>query len=213
MMVAGKLVSLTFLSVGLIILMQIALPLISFRLWEIGQKYSQKILISPKPNYDQKLMGISIKNQDNFPTFFSELERETQSPYSEFSLSVPSIKIEGSIVRVDSNDLARGLIHLPGSALPGEKGNIFISGHSAIPLFGKSHAIFARLTDIKKEDKILVKASGANFVYKVIDIRAVDPNDLSVIAPPDQVGRFISLMTCVPPGLNFKRLVILGKMI
>lgn len=213
MMVASKLVSLTFLSVGLIILMQIILPLVSFRLWEIGQKYSQQFLISPNPNSNKQFMGVSIKNQNNFPTFFSELERETKPPYGEFSLSVPSIKIEESIVRVDSNDLARGLVHLPGTALPGEKGNTFISGHSAIPLFGKSHAIFARLTDVKKGDKILVKASGANFFYQVTQIKVVDPQDLSVIAPPDQVGRFITLMTCVPPGLNLKRLIVLGKMI
>lgn len=212
MIIAGKLVSLTFLSVGLIVLMQIILPFISFRLWEIGQKYSQTILISPKPNYDQ-ILGISIKNQDNFPAFLSSLTRQIPAPYKEFNLSVPSLKIEASTVRVDSNDLARGLIHLPGSALPGEKGNVFISGHSAIPLFGKTKAIFAKLTDVKKGDKIIVSAEGVSFVYQAVQIKVVDPNDLSVISPPDQANRFITLMTCVPPGLNFKRLIVLGKMI
>ena len=34
-----------------------------------------------------------------------------------------------------------------------------------------------------------------------------------VLNPPDNKGRYITLMTCYPPGLNFKRLIVLGKMI
>ena len=66
--------------------------------------------------------------------------------------------------------------------------------------------------DVEKGDLIKVSAGG-EFTYKVLGIRVVDPKDTSVTLPPDGVGRYISLMTCVPPGLNTKRLVVLGKMI
>lgn len=214
MTVASKVLSLAFLSIGVFILMQVALPLISFKIWEIGQRYSQALLISPQPPKNEQVLGISIKNQDNFPSFISNLKRETIPNYSEFSLSIPALKID-SLVEVDSNDLSKKLAHLPGSALPGEKGNVFISGHSAASwIFGGfGEAIFAKLQDLKKGDQILLVAGGANFIYKVIDIKVVGPTDLSVINPPDELGRYITLMTCVPPGLNTKRLVILGKMI
>jgi len=212
-MAAGKLVSLSFLAIGVILLIQVVLPLLSFEIWQIGQQISQNILISPRPN-KQKILGVSVKNQNNFPAFVSDLTRETIPSYNEFNLTVSTIKIVDLPVVVDSNDLSKGLIHLPGSALPGEKGNVFISGHSALsPLFSFKKAPFANLTDVKKGDQLVVEAGGVKFTYKVVEIKVVDPSDVSVISPPDSLGRYISLMTCVPPGLNLKRLVVLGKMI
>ncbi len=115
---------------------------------------------------------------------------------------------------VDSNDLSQGLILLPGAALPGEKGNVFISGHSALPIFSKNQkALFANLPNVKIGDNITLTALGSKFTYRVTDIKVVAPEDISVINPPDEVGRYISLMTCVPPGFNTKRLVVIGKLI
>ncbi len=127
---------------------------------------------------------------------------------------MPSINLRDEIVYVDSNDLTQGLIHLPGAPLPGEKGNVFISGHSALPIFSKvKKALFANLPNAKIGDQLVVTALGTNFVYKVMDIKVVAPEDISVINPPDETGRYITLMTCVPPGFNTKRLVVVGKLI
>lgn len=214
MIAIPKLVSLGFLSIGIFVLMQVILPIISFQVWEVGQQYSSKKLISPKQDIGGQVLGVSVKNKDNFPSFFSNLTREIKPSYEDFKLSIPKLKIEEAKVFVDSNDLSTGLAQLPGSALPGEKGNLFISGHSALsPLFSFKTAIFARLTDLKKGDEIVIEAGGAKFRYEVADLRVVDPKDLSVVNAPDSQGRYVSLMTCVPPGLNFKRLVVLGKML
>ena len=192
--------------------MQVILPVASFKMWEIGQKVNSQILISPKKS-DSGVLGVSIQSKNNFPRFVSNLTRETKPSYSQFQLSVPRLKMEEAVVYVDNNDLSKGLSQLPGSALPGEKGNVFISGHSALNnFFPGQNAPFAKLTDLKKGDEILVEAAGARFVYKVVGIKIVDPDDLSVIPAPEGQGRYISLMTCVPPGLNFKRLVVVGKM-
>lgn len=208
-----KLIPLGFLSVGVIILMQVILPVVSFQIWWFQQRFNNQILISPQRS-GEAVLGVSVKNTDNFPAFVSSLTRVTQPNYSQFQLSVSKLKLDQSIVYVDNNDLSRGLSQLPSSAMPGEKGNVFISGHSALsPLLGVKNAPFARLTDLKKGDEIFIEAANTKFTYKVIEIKVVDPSDLSVIAPPDSQGRYISLMTCVPPGLNLKRLVVLGKMV
>lgn len=208
----GKFISLAFLSIGVFILMQVIVPIIAFEVWMIGQRINNQILVSPKKTNEQ-ILGISVQNKNNFPAFVSTQKREIL-PYSEFKMTVPRLNIKNETVYVESNDLSQGLIQLPGSALPGEKGNVFISGHSAIsPLLGVKFAPFARLVDLKKGDEIFVEAADIKFTYKVVDIKVVDPSDLSVIAPPDTLGRYISLMTCVPPGLNLKRLIVLGKMI
>lgn len=212
MIATSKLVSIGFLSIGIFILMQVFLPIVSFQIWWFGQKYSNQILISPKKSSGQ-ILGVSVTNKDNFPAFVSTLTRKTQPNYDLFTMSISKLKMEKANVYVDSNDLTKGLIHLPGSALPGEKGNLFISGHSAVSNFFAGKAAFARLPDLKKGDEILLEAANTRFTYKVVDIKVVDPSDLSVIPAPDLQGRYISLMTCVPPGLNLKRLIVLGKMI
>lgn len=209
----SKLIPLMFLSIGVFILMQVILPVVSFKFWELGQQVNDQDLISPKKS-SGRVLGVSIQNRNNFPEFISNLKRETIPNYTKFSLSVPKLGLEEETVYVDSNDLSKGLAQLPGSALPGEKGNVFISGHSAANrFFASQKAPFAKLMDLKKGDEIFVEAGNSKFIYQVTEIKAVDPSDLSVIPAPDEVGRYISLMTCVPPGLNFKRLIVLGKMV
>lgn len=214
MIAAPKLISLGFLSIGIFVLLQVVLPMASFQLWALGQKYDNQILISPKEPNSTQVLGVSVQTKDNFPAFVSSLKRIIQPNYNQFTISIPKLKIEKEVVDVDSDDSAKTLTHLPGSSLPGEKGNVFISGHSAVSqLLNYKNAIFAKLPDLKKGDQIIVGAGGAKFLYQVSEIKIVDPSDLSVIQPPDDLGRYISLMTCVPPGLNFKRLIVLGKMI
>lgn len=213
-MILLKAIPLAFLSMGIFLLMQVIMPIISYQIWSLGQNYSNQLLISPKQTKDAQVLGISIQNSDNFPAIVSTLRRESKSRYREFLLSVPALKIEKAQVFVDSNELSKGLVHLPGSALPGEKGNVFVSGHSALSKFlSLNKALFANLTDLKKGDEITIEAGGVKFKYQVTSLKVVDPSDISVINAPEGQGRYISLMTCVPPGLNFKRLVVLGKMI
>lgn len=212
-MITLKIISLSFLSLGIFLIMQIMLPLFSFKVWETGINQSAS-LISPRGLKEKSVLGVSVQNQDSFSYFVSDAERKDPPNYLEFAISIPKLKIEKKEVFVDSNDITGGLAHLPGTALPGEKGNVFISGHSALNFFkGIKNAPFVNLQDLKKGDQIEVLAGDTKFTYEVTEIKIVKPDDLSVINPPEGVGRYISLMTCVPPGLNFKRLIVLGKMI
>src|SRR6266498_3038452 len=183
--------------------MQVVLPVISFKLWEIGQSFDNSLLISPSFSNSQ-VLGVSIQNKDNFSSFVSTLKRETIPNFSQFSLSIPKLNINKAQVGVDINDLDEALAHLPGSALPGERGNVFISGHSALSrFFNLKKAVFENLTALKKGDQIEIEVLGVKYTYEVEQLKVVNPNDLSVINPPEQQGRYFSLMTCVPPGLNF----------
>ncbi|OGE64752.1 hypothetical protein A3I48_03880 [Candidatus Daviesbacteria bacterium RIFCSPLOWO2_02_FULL_36_7] len=213
MIATSKFISVGFLAIGVFILMQVILPVMSFQIWQLGQKYQNQILISPIKSNEQ-ILGISVQNRDSFPAFISSLKRETQPNYDRFNLSIPALKINKTDVFVDTNDLSKGLAQLPGSALPGEKGNLFISGHSALSQFLAVKSVpFSKLSDLKKGDQIIIGTPGTKFIYEVVGFKIVDPSDLSVLQSPEDQGRYISLMTCVPPGLNLKRLVVLGKML
>jgi LPXTG-site transpeptidase (sortase) family protein len=210
---SGQIFSLSFLVIGAFFLLQVTLPTLSYKVWEMKYLASDEILVSPQNG--GSILGISIQKDQDFPALVSNLTRQSKANYSQFYVSVPSIGIEDAIVSVDSNNLNTSLAHLPGSALPGEKGNIFISGHSALPLFFKGDknygSIFAKLPEVKKGDNIKVNTPFGELNYQVLGIKIVEPSDLTVVNPPDSQGRFISLMTCVPPGFNTKRLVIIGK--
>ncbi len=209
-----KVIPIGLLSFGIFLLMQIILPAVSFQFWELGQKYSNSSLVSPTSPKDNQVLGISIKNKDNFSLIVSTLSRESKANYSNFYISIPRLKMEKVSVLVDSNEISQGLVHLPGSALPGEKGNVFISGHSALSqLFSLRSVPFARLQELKIGDQIILDADNSRYIYQITNLKTVDPLDISVITAPDPLNRFISLMTCVPPGLNFKRLVVSGKML
>lgn len=193
------------------------MPLISYKIWEISLNNQNISLVSPNSE-DQNVLGASVRvetTESSFPAFISNIRRDTLAPYDEFKISVPSIKIEEARVIADTNDFEKNLAHLPGTALPGEKGNVFITGHSSLPqLYKKDNykAIFAHLPEIKKGDEILVDTGGQRFTYRVQSLKVVDPKDTWVINPPDDEGRYLTLMTCVPPGLYLKRLVVLAKL-
>lgn len=208
-----KVFSLLFLGIGVFVLVQVVMPVISFKLWEISLANQNMTLLSPDPS-EKKVLGVSVVNQNNFPAIVSTTSRPFL-PYHEFSLSIPSLKLENLKVVVESNDFDQNLAQLPGTALPGEQGNVFITGHSSLPqLFrpGNFKAIFAHLPEIKKGDEIQVTAGGTQFSYVVEKLTVVDPKETWVIKPPDEKGRYLSLMTCVPPGLYLKRLIVLAKL-
>lgn len=212
-MTARKVISLIFLGIGVFLLTQMIMPVISYKLWEITS-YNQNIALS-SPDTRSEVLGISVQDINDFPAFFSSNSRTTFTPYKEFFLTIPSLKLEKVKVLVDSNNFEQNLAHLPGSALPGEKGNVFITGHSSFPQFyrpGNFRAIFAHLPEIKKGALITLETEGQQFKYVVEGLRVVDPKETSVINPPDENGRYLTLMTCVPPGFYLKRLVVLARL-
>lgn len=207
--------SLLFLGIGVFILMQVVMPFISFKAWEIFAFGAEQGLIDPTPVSASGVVApeFNIETKDNFPAFVYKYKNLTP-PYYQFKVSIPSIKLESANTLVYSNEFDESLAHLPGSALPGEKGNSFITGHSMLPNFAskETKAYFAKLPDVKKGDEIIVDALGQRYKYVVTELKIVDPKDISVIYPPEPQGRYISLMTCVPPGFNTKRLVVIGKL-
>src|SRR3990167_6545260 len=199
-----KIFSLILFGLGIFILIQVFMPLVSYKFWEMNSYNQNVALISPNPE-SSSIQGVSVENVENdFPAFISKNQRQTPATFSEFSLSIPSIKVEDAKVVVDTNNFEQNLAHLPGSALPGERGNVFITGHYK--------AIFSNLPQVKKGEKIFVEVGGQRFEYVVQGLKVVDPKELWVINPPDNEGRYLSLMTCVPHGLTLKRLIVLAKL-
>ncbi|MEU5882472.1 class E sortase [Spirillospora sp. NPDC047279] len=110
-------------------------------------------------------------------------------------------------------DLRRGPGHYPGTAGPGEVGNMVISGHRTT--YG---APFNRNDELRAGDEILIDSAAGTFAYRVTGRMVVRPNATQVIAPvPLRPGvrpreRALTLTTCHPEFSAAYRLVVFAEM-
>ena len=110
------------------------------------------------------------------------------------------------------NALKFGAVHYPGTAEPGQIGNVFITAHSSNYPWVKSdyNAAFALLPKLKVGDEYSVFYKGDLHKYRVTETFEVSPRDVSVLAQPKD--RYMStLMTCVPVGTTLKRFIVRGE--
>lgn len=151
-----------------------------------------------------------------FPTARKK-EDFVSSKISFYNLSIPKLRIQDAIVAVGGEDLSKSLIHYPGTALPGKKGNAVIFGHSVLPIFFNPKdyiSIFSTLPTLKPGDEIDVSYDGISYVYRVEEMFEVLPTDIQILEQ-DESDSFLTLVTCVPPGDPRKprRLIVRARVV
>lgn len=131
----------------------------------------------------------------------------------EFILSIPKLGIKDAKVVVGGNDLTRSLIQYDPKSLPGENGNVIIFGHSTLPQLYNSRdykTIFTYLPSLENNDKIYIKVDDQNYEYTVYEMFVVEPDQVSVLEQKTDAA-YLTLITCVPPGTYWKRLIVRAK--
>jgi sortase A len=99
-------------------------------------------------------------------------------------LGLSVIVIEG----VRAATLRRAVGHIPRTALPGQPGNVGISGHR--------DTFFRPLRNIRQNDMVTVTTPTGEFRYRVVSTRIVRPDNVAVLnATENQV---LTLVTCYP---------------
>ncbi len=134
---------------------------------------------------------------------------------------VSSLGITAPIVYVDEKSeqsfqvgLRSGVVHYPGTALPGQEGNTYYFGHSSdFPTAkGDFKTVFALLPKIEKGATIQVTSKeGRLYEYVVVETKVVGPNDTSVLAQ-DKTKHTLSLQTSYPVGTALKRFVVIANL-
>ncbi|MBT4385082.1 sortase [Candidatus Peregrinibacteria bacterium] len=111
------------------------------------------------------------------------------------------------------SSLLNGLVHYPGTALPGDKGNVFITGHSSNVFWEKSdyNTVFALLPKIEEGDDIFVSYDQVDYHYRVISKKEVTPKEVGILEQGDD--KIMTLMTCTPVGTVLRRLVVTAELI
>jgi sortase A len=103
-------------------------------------------------------------------------------------LALSVIVMEGT----SSKTLRRAAGHIAGTALPGQPGNVGISGHR--------DTFFRPLRNIEANDTITVTTTAGEYRYRVLSTRIVEPDDVAVLDPGDDPvhNETLTLVTCYP---------------
>lgn len=149
---------------------------------------------------------------DWFPKAPQSLSRK--SDIREYEIEIPKLGLVNLKVKIGAEDLSKSLVQFGNQVFPGELGNAVILGHSTLPqLFknGDYRTIFTFLPDLEQGDKIKVRFNGSTYNYLVEEMFVVKPEEIWVLEEKSEEST-ISLITCVPPGTYWKRLVVKAKL-
>lgn len=110
--------------------------------------------------------------------------------------------------------LRNGVVHYPGTAKPGQYGNVFITGHSSYYPWdsGKFKDIFALLGQLNVGDEFVVYYNQIRHTYRIYNKFEVMPDNVDVLEQPRD-RKISTLMTCTPVGTALRRLIIQAEQI
>jgi sortase A len=100
------------------------------------------------------------------------------------SIGLAAMILEGT----DARTLRRAVGHIPGTPLPGQRGNVAITGHR--------DTFFRPLRNIRKDDEIKLTTLNGSYRYGVDSIKVVEAEDMEVLDNSDDP--ILTLVTCYP---------------
>lgn len=104
-------------------------------------------------------------------------------------LEIPRLQAELPIVEGTSADqLRKGVGHYATTLLPGEGGQILLSGHR--------DTVFTRMGELKEGDQFIVRTRQGSYTYTFTRSKIVDADDTTVIRHSDREELVLS--TCYP---------------
>ena len=104
-------------------------------------------------------------------------------------IEIPRLLLSAVVVEgIDKTSLRRAVGHIPGTALPGQPGNVGLSGHR--------DTFFRPLKDLRIKDEVQLSTLKGNFEYEVESLRVVEPDNVGVLASSGE--NVLTLVTCYP---------------
>lgn len=135
------------------------------------------------------------------PLPFEEDEPEPVVPLGR--IAIPAIGIDAPMfegIRLPTFDMGPG--HWPGSAMPGQLGNVVIGGHRT-----ESNADFGDLDLLQPGNEVIMTDnSGASFTYLVQSTEIIDPFAATIIYQTREMTA--TLFACHPKGSTDQRIVV-----
>lgn len=138
------------------------------------------------PSGDSLHTDYSLWSEQRIKAYKNSLSRRTH-PLA--VLKIPKLRLEAPVLEgIDDLTLNSGVGRIPGTALPGQYGNIGIAGHR--------DGFFRGLKDIAKGDTIELVSLRRTDIYVVDKIYITQPEDVNVLRAGPKPE--LTLVTCYP---------------
>jgi LPXTG-site transpeptidase (sortase) family protein len=134
-------------------------------------------------------------------------------------LTIESLNIRAPVVYAEEQDervyqkaLRSGVVHYPGTAMPGEDGNAYIFGHSSDYPWAKGayKNIFASLPKIRIGEEVKISnQAGTVYVYIVRESFSASASDTYLLSQ-DRSKKTLTLQTSYPVGTSLKRWIVIA---
>ena len=128
----------------------------------------------------------------------------------DISSSAPIVLPKHSDLDTLNHALTKGVVHYPGSAMPGEYGNAFFFGHSTglAVVNNKSYAVFNRLQELKLGHVVRLRYGTREYWYRVTSMKIKKADEAIVDLSPSKTRRLLTLSTCRIFGAKDDRFVV-----
>lgn len=132
--------------------------------------------------YDQSLWA-----PGRIAEYHESLNHQFEPPLA--MLSIPDLDLKVPVLAgTDELTLNRAVGHIPGTALPGETGNVALAGHR--------DGFFRGLKDVELGDVIVLQTLSERIEYVIDVLQLVEPSNVSVLDPT--TSPTLTLVTCYP---------------
>ena len=122
------------------------------------------------------------------------------------SISIPRLNVTSPIYSGATNAVYdRGVGHFPGTALPGQWGNVVLGGHRTV-----NPRPFYDIQKLVKGDQILVTRAGRTYEYVVSKTMIVKPTSVWILN--QSAERSLTIFTCHPRGSARQRYVVMATL-
>jgi LPXTG-site transpeptidase (sortase) family protein len=183
-----------------------------------SQNENIKMIDAQDKNIDELTQEITEPQEpsEKLPSGIKEINRQDQDSIiiSSINVKAPIVWSIGKTEEEFQADMRKGVIHYPGTAKPGQMGNIFITGHSTYYKSdpGKFKNVFIRLGELEVGDQVDIITDGKNrFEYEIFQIEPVWPDDQRIFDFDNKSEKILTLATCWPIGSYEKRLMIKAR--
>lgn len=178
-----------FLTTGILVLSYCGFVLLDAQLYQAYQEWRfQQALANVRP---------SAGSGEHLPPALAKANRASaESPGLVGRAGAPLGRIEIERIGltamimegIDDKTLRRAVGHFPGTALPGQPGNVAIAGHR--------DTFFRALRHVRKDDEITLTTLTGSHRYRVDSTEVVEPEAIEVL--DDSNDAILTLVTCYP---------------
>lgn len=171
-------------------------------------------VISSQPIFDQPTAGQlppSLPISDPIGANYND--SDDAIIISKLGIRAPLISSVTGTSQKELNDgLNQGVILYPGSSLPGQNGEVVLSGHSSIFPWVKTQygQVFTLLDKLQAGDTVSLVYNHRQYDYQITGQEILNPSQVKISATNEPV---LKMTTCWPVGTSAKRLVVYGELV